>query len=153
MNSLELKLPPPVVALVTAFLMWLAARLVPALALPYAVGKSAVLAPVLIGIGISLSGIVAFRRAKTTASPLRLSAASSLVTGGVYRFTRNPMYLGLLLVLLGWALFLRNGAAFVLLPCFMLYLNRFQIAPEERALASRFGEAFDAYKNRTRRWI
>lgn len=153
MRALELKIPPPVVMLVTALLMWLAARLLPALALPYASGRSAALVCALLGIGIALSGIVCFRRAKTTASPLRPSAASSLVTGGIYHFTRNPMYLGLLLVLLGWALFLRNGAAFVLLPCFMLYLNRFQIGPEERALASRFGDAFAAYRNRTRRWL
>ena len=67
--------------------------------------------------------------------------------------TRNPMYLGFLLVLLGWAIYLSNVLAFLLLPAFILYMNRFQIYPEEKALASLFGEEFASYKSRVRRWL
>ena len=72
---------------------------------------------------------------------------------GVYALTRNPMYLGLLLVLTGWAIFLSNVLGFVFLPAFVLYISRFQIAPEERALTSLFGRDFVAYKSRVRRWL
>ena len=63
------------------------------------------------------------------------------------------MYLGLLLVLLGWAIHLSNALAVLLLPALILYMNRFQIVPEERALATRFGQEFAAYKSRVRRWL
>jgi len=72
---------------------------------------------------------------------------------GVYRLTRNPMYLGFLLVLLGWAIFLSNALAFLLLPAFIFYMNRFQIEPEEKALTSLFGQQFVAYTSRVRRWL
>ncbi|MFP5406472.1 MAG: methyltransferase family protein, partial [Gammaproteobacteria bacterium] len=86
-------------------------------------------------------------------NPTRPGAASSLVLGGPYRFSRNPMYLGVLLVLVGWAVYLSNVLAFVVLPLFVLYLNRYQIAPEERALSARFGASFDEYRKSVRRWL
>jgi protein-S-isoprenylcysteine O-methyltransferase Ste14 len=79
--------------------------------------------------------------------------ASSLVTSGAYRFTRNPMYLGLCLLLVAWALFLSSLLAFVGPLLFILYMNRFQIAPEETALSTIFGEEFANYKAKVRRWI
>jgi protein-S-isoprenylcysteine O-methyltransferase Ste14 len=108
---------------------------------------------VLIGLYISIAGIVTFRRAKTTINPTKASTASSLVTTGVYRFTRNPMYLGLLLILLGWAVFLFNPVAFLFVPIFVLYINRFQIKPEEQVLSSLFGAEYIAYKGHVRRWL
>jgi protein-S-isoprenylcysteine O-methyltransferase Ste14 len=84
---------------------------------------------------------------------MKPESSSSLVVSGIYKLTRNPMYLGLLLVLLGWAIYLTNVLVFLLLPAFILYINRFQIAPEERALTALFGQEFAAYKSRTRRWL
>ncbi len=72
---------------------------------------------------------------------------------GIYSITRNPMYLGLLFVLTAWSIFLANPLPFLMLPVFMLYINRFQIAPEERALTALFGSDFAAYQSRVRRWI
>ena len=80
-------------------------------------------------------------------------SASALVVSGIYRLTRNPMYLGFLLILLGWALFLSNGLAVLAVPAFVFYMNRFQIEPEERALAAIFGAEFVAYKSHVRRWL
>jgi len=80
-------------------------------------------------------------------------SASALVVSGIYRFTRNPMYVGFLFVLLGWAVWLSNGLSFLFLPAFVLYMNRFQIQPEERALHARFGQEFVAYTSRVRRWL
>lgn len=98
-------------------------------------------------------GVVSFRRAQTTVNPLTPQAASSLVTTGIYRVSRNPMYLGMLLLLAAFAVFLANAAALIILPVFILYMNRFQITPEERALSSMFGPDFTAYTERVRRWM
>jgi protein-S-isoprenylcysteine O-methyltransferase Ste14 len=76
-----------------------------------------------------------------------------MVRSGIYRHTRNPMYLGMLLVLAAWAVWLASPAAFAVLPVFLLYLNRYQIEPEERILAGLFGGEFDAYRRSVRRWL
>jgi protein-S-isoprenylcysteine O-methyltransferase Ste14 len=152
MQWLEAKVPPPVVATAVSVAMWSASSFAPALRLP---GGNLVWALVLAlaGAGFSALGIVKFRRAGTTLSPVQPQAASSLVCTGIYRATRNPMYVGLLLVLLAWAIFLGSAWALLGPVCFLLYINYFQIAPEERALESLFGEAYLAYKARVRRWL
>lgn len=150
---LELKVPPPAAALLLAVAMWLAtfASSALAFALPYRLAIA--LAVAALGGAISAAGLVLFRRVRTTVNPTRPDDASSLVATGIYRFTRNPMYLGLFLVLAGWAIYLTNAVAFAGPLLFVLYINRFQIEPEERALAAKFGTAFDDYRRRTRRWI
>ena len=106
-----------------------------------------------LGITISLAGLLEFWRAKTTINPLNPEAASAMVTSGIYHYTRNPMYVGLLFALVGWAVWLSHLIAFALLPLFVLYINRFQIGPEERALAAKFGEEFRQYRSSVRRWL
>jgi protein-S-isoprenylcysteine O-methyltransferase Ste14 len=152
MRSLELKIPPPLVALLVAAAMWgfsATGRIEMPIALHIAVGVVAALA----GFGIAISGVIAFRRAHTTVSPLKPDTASRLVTSGVYGFTRNPMYLGLCLVLAGWAFFLSSPLMLLGPLAFILYITRFQIVPEERSLSSLFGEAFADYQAKVRRWI
>lgn len=153
MQSLELKVPPPAVALVTAVLMWLVSWAVPVLG--FAIPARIILAIILVVAGVitSIAGVATFARAKTTLNPTKPEASSSLVSWGVYSLTRNPMYLGLLLVLTGWAIFLSNALPFPFLPAYIVYINRFQIAPEERTLTSLFGREFVAYQSRVRRWI
>ena len=153
MNSLELKVPPVAVVFLTALLMWLVARSSPAGAfvVPARILFAMILA--IIGAATSTLGVVAFRRASTTVNPMKPEAASSLVHSGIYTVTRNPIYLGLLLILAAWGLFLANALVFLLLPVFIGYMNRFQIRPEERALTALFGQAFVAYTARVRRWI
>jgi len=107
----------------------------------------------IVGFGFAISGVLAMRRARTTISPIKPEAATSLVTSGVYRFTRNPMYLGLCFVLLAWAVFLSSAWAFLGPGAFVLYINRFQIAPEENALSKLFGTAFANYQSKVRRWL
>jgi protein-S-isoprenylcysteine O-methyltransferase Ste14 len=153
MNSLELKIPPPFVALAIALLMWGTSSAVQAIDVPFALRLGVALLLVIVGQSISISAMVTFRRAKTTMNPIKASAASSLVGGGVYRFTRNPMYLGLLLTLSAWAVFLSNPVALLFLPLFVLYMNRYQIGPEERVLSSLFGAEYAAYKKKVRRWL
>lgn len=153
MRSLELKVPPPALALGIAVLMWLLSRIAPALAFEFAAGSLIGSVLALVGIATSVAGVVTFARAKTTLNPTTPQASTSLVSGGIYRVTRNPMYLGLLLILTAWAFYLSNVLPFLLLPVYIFYINRFQIAPEERALSSLFGREFASYQSRVRRWI
>ena len=133
--------------------MWLSSSLGLPVVVPFGVRVGAALALVVIGLSISISGMVSFRRAKTTINPSKPSAASSLVTSGVYRYTRNPMYLGLSITLMGWAVFLSNPLALLAVPPFVLYVNRLQINPEERVLSSLFGAEYAAYTEKVRRWL
>ena len=110
---------------------------------------------VVMGVGVLIEAVsvLAFLRARTTVTPLKPEKASTLVVGGLYRASRNPMYLGMLILLIGWALWLGNPASLLLLPMFVIYLTVFQIKPEEAALAEKFGADYDAYCRRVRRWI
>jgi protein-S-isoprenylcysteine O-methyltransferase Ste14 len=153
MQVLELKIPPPVVALLMAAAMWGIRQTTPPVDIPMVVRAGIASAFAVAGIGIALWGVIAFRRARTTVNPLKPESASSLVTSGVYRFTRNPMYVGMGLVLIAWAFLLSSAMALLGPVVFVLYMNRFQIEPEERALAIRFGDAFLNYRATVRRWL
>ena len=118
------------------------------------VGSSAIaLALVALGERMAFAGVVAFRSKRTTVNPLTPSASSSVVSSGVYRVSRNPMYLGFLLALAGWAVYLSNAGAALLLPAFVAYMTQYQIKPEERALLAKFGPEFAQYVSRVRRWV
>ncbi len=157
MIRLENRIPPPVIDVAFAGLMWWLARAFPSAQLWRAdatVWPSWVAAVFgLAGLASALAGLMAFRRARTTVNPLTPTRASMLVSSGIYRHTRNPMYLGMLLVLAGWGVWLGHALALLMLPLFVLTLNRLQIEAEERALRARFGEAFTQYAARVRRWI
>jgi len=153
MNFLKLKIPPPLVALVTAAGMWLAARAVPGLEFAFPANRAVAGGIAVVGLVISLLAVLKFRRARTTLNPLQPAKASSLITTGIFKLTRNPMYLGVLLLLLGWAIWLSNVLALCLPVLFVLYMNHFQIRPEEAALARLFGQQFVEYKAKVRRWI
>jgi protein-S-isoprenylcysteine O-methyltransferase Ste14 len=148
---LEHRVPPPVVMAVCALLTWLVAFP----ALDFNLPWREVLAGTIfvLALAIGLSAVFGFHRAKTTVNPLAPEKASALVVRGIYRWTRNPMYLAMLLVLIAWACVVSNLAALAILPLFVAYLNRFQIVPEERALQARFGSEFEQYKRTVRRWL
>ncbi len=153
MRALELKVPPLVVVLVVAAAMWLVATWVPSLsvAIPWRVAIAASLA--VVGLAFAVAGVLAFRRARTTVNPTTPEATSSIVATGVYRISRNPMYVGMLFLLAGWATFVSNLLALLLLPVFVVYMNLFQIGPEERALSAHFGREYASYMRSVRRWL
>ena len=153
MQGLELKVPPLALVLLAGGLMWWIAWAAPAFAFAFPARLICAVGAVVIGIAVAGMGIVSFRRAKTTVNPMKPDSSSALVVTGIYRLTRNPMYLGFLWILLGWGIFLSNTLAFLVLPGFVLYMNRFQIEPEERALTRLFGQAFVTYAKQVRRWI
>lgn len=150
---LDLKVPPVALTLIAGLQMWLTCLATPDWRLTFPWHLPAAMGLGCLGVLISLAGVIAFRRARTTVNPRVPSAASSLVVSGIYRVTRNPMYLGFLLILLGWGAFLSSPLALIWVPVFVLYLNRFQINPEEQAMAALFPKDFAAYKRQVRRWI
>jgi len=153
MRALEHKIPPPIVALLLGAAMWAVAR--GTAAPPVHVGLRCAIAGILSVFGIVLAGLgeMAFHRAKTTANPLKPQAASSLVTRGVFRFSRNPMYAGVASLLLGWASWLAVPWAFLGPILFIAFMTRFQIIPEERELRTKFGPDYAEYQQRVPRWF
>jgi protein-S-isoprenylcysteine O-methyltransferase Ste14 len=153
LSALELKLSPVMTAILLAALMWLLARHTTGFSLAPQLRLIALIVLIGGGAAIGIAGIWSFRRARTTVNPWRPHASSALVVSGIYRRTRNPMYLGLLLGLAGWGLYLANIYCLLLAFAFVPYMNRFQIQPEERALEQTYGAGFIDYCRQVRRWI
>lgn len=151
---MENRIPPPLVAALFGLLAWLCARNLPGtleLAIEWRIGLALVV--LLAGITTCFAGVISFRRARTTVNPLRPETASVLVRSGIYRYTRNPMYLGFAAALVAWSIFLAWPPALLSVLGFVIYMNRFQIGPEERALANIFASEFTQYCSQVRRWL
>lgn len=153
MQALENRIPPPLVAVLFGVLMGLFSRWLPGLDPGLGTRLLLALPLVMAGLLFVLAGGISFRRAKTTVNPLKPASASALVTTGIYQYTRNPMYVGFALWLLAWGLYLASPLVLPGVLGFVLYMNRFQIYPEERALGQLFGADFAAYRQRVRRWL
>jgi len=153
MKALETKIPPPVIALAFATLIWWMASYLPKIDIEYM--PKMVIVSVLVAIGaiFDLSGLITFLRAKTTVNPMKPHASSALVKTGIYKITRNPMYVGLVFVLSGWCIYLNSPAALIGVAGFILYIHALQILPEERMLITLFGEEYIEYQSRVRRWL
>jgi protein-S-isoprenylcysteine O-methyltransferase Ste14 len=151
--SLERKIPPPVVTVLCLALAWFIARVASGFAYPLPARLPIAIVLVLAGVGLAWTGLRAFRKARTTPDPRRPEKSTAIVRSGPYRFTRNPMYLGLAVVLLGVCAYLANPSALLAVAVFVGYLTRYQIIPEERALLAKFGETYAQYKMSVRRWI
>ncbi len=152
-TPLDTRIPPPVVMLLVGAMMWTVAYAWPALAHAFSLQTAAATLIAAVGLLLNLLPKLRFGRSGTTVNPMHPDNASHLVVDGLNRYSRNPMYLGQLILLLAWSVYLGNAASILLLPVFALYITRFQILPEERALAARFGDAYAAYRARARRWL
>ncbi len=153
MKWLELKIIPPLVTLIVGLLMWVVAQFTPKISI--LLKYNILLAVIFVILGLLLMFISAyfmFKR-KTTINPMKPQNASSLVTNGLFAFSRNPIYVADGLILLGWGLFLSNLFSIALIALFVLYMNKFQITPEERNLEEIFGDEYLAYKAKVRRWV
>ena len=150
---MTLRIPPPIHFLCFAGMAWAAAHYLPALSYSWNIGNLLGYAAIGAGVMSAAVSISGFLSTGTTIDPRKPDRASVLVTGGFYRFSRNPMYLGLVLVLIGISLLLQNVVALLTPAGLVISLTRLQIIPEEQALESRFGDDFRAYCKRTRRWI
>tara|TARA_B100000745_G_C20004952_1_gene341229 strand:- start:184 stop:654 length:471 start_codon:yes stop_codon:yes gene_type:complete len=150
---LELKIPPLLLALIVAGLMWVMVFITPSTPFPLMLRVPLTVLLASAGVYFMVSGVLTFKLAETTVNPIRPETASSLVTHGVYRLSRNPMYLGFLLCLLGWGFLLGNLFSLLLAGGFAWYMTELQIKPEETALIQRFGDSYKDYLQKTRRWI
>ena len=150
---MELKIPPPLLALLCALAMWGISNTGILASVESGLTGPLSLTVFVLGILTNLLAVVSFRRASTTVNPMKPESATQLVSSGIYKLSRNPMYLGVLLMLSAWALWLGNALNLAVLFLFVWYLTRFQIIPEERALAEVFPETFPTYQSRVRRWI
>jgi protein-S-isoprenylcysteine O-methyltransferase Ste14 len=153
MQALELRIPPLIVALSIAATMWGISLTTPIIDMSSLIRLTATIAIALAGVSTAILGVIAFRNAGTSINPLKPDTTSTIVTSGVYRFTRNPMYVGMTLVLVAWAVFVSSAWALLGPLVFILYMNRFQIMPEERVLSGNYGTAYSAYKAKVRRWL
>ena len=156
MTFLENKIPPPVVGLLFCVIIWAISTLT--YVLPVSIisqQQGLVIAVILLILGFSfaISGGISFRMAKTTVNPLKPETASALVTSGVFKYSRNPMYVGLAIILLAWTIYLAAPFGLIGVLGFMAYIQRFQIVPEERAMHKLFGDEFEAYQSIVRRWL
>lgn len=152
-TPLDARVPPPIVAMVVAFAMWEIAWRVPGATVAVPARDTAAMALAVLGLVVEGAGAWRFVRARTSVDPTHPTSVTTLVTGGIYRFTRNPMYLGDLIILLGWGVHLANPLALALSALFVLTMDLVQIPPEERAMEALFGEAYSEYRARVRRWI
>ncbi|MBK6568507.1 MAG: isoprenylcysteine carboxylmethyltransferase family protein [Burkholderiales bacterium] len=153
MLSLDHKIPPPVIALICAALAWILAHLTPGLSYLVPARIPIIVLLVLIGLALDISGLMSFRKAKTTFNPLAPGRSKSIVQNGPYQFTRNPMYLGMFFNLLGLCVYFENPLTLVAVVVFVAYITRFQIIPEERILLAKFGDSYAQYTRSVRRWL
>ncbi len=153
MTWLEHRIPPPVVGALLAAGMWGIASVGPQFELPAGPRYVVVGALAVAGAAFDVLGLLAFFALRTTINPLRPDRSTALATRGVYRVTRNPMYVGMALLLLAWAACLQAILPLAGPALFVLYITRFQIRPEERMLRAIFGEEYAAYTARVRRWL
>ena len=148
---METKIPPPLVTLIFGLSIYFSRELFPTIEIKYSFYVGIFL--LLLGFLILISAVRLFRIDQTTVNPLSPMQATKLVTEGIFKFSRNPMYLGMACVLASLAMFFNIIGGIVFITLFCAYITKFQIVPEEKAMLDLFSEDFDQYKQTTRRWI
>ena len=153
MQHLELRVPPVVQVALAAILIWISGLQADITEITLPAASAVAIMLIAAGATFAFSGVMEFRRHNTTVDPRYPDKTSQLVNSGVYQLTRNPMYLGFALALLGWSYWQENIASFIWLPLFVVYMNRFQIQAEESFMEEKFGQSYREYCLRVRRWI
>ena len=150
---LKLKIPPPVYMLLMAGLMWFLDEALPVTELVPSPWNKFGFLPIIFALLADGMSLMQFFRVHTTVNPVHPEKTKKLVTTGMYQITRNPMYVGLLLLLIGWAILLGSLSPFLLLPIFILIITTQQIIPEEKNLEEKFGQQYCDYKKSVNRWF
>ena len=148
---LKNRIPPPIVTLTFILLSFWLANYFPKLGFNFQGLLSLLI--ILIGLSIVVIGVKTFHKSDTTVNPLNPKEASHLVTDGVFSYTRNPMYLGMLIIVLGVTVYNGVYIGIIILPCFIFYIKKFQIKPEEEAMQEIFADDYTDYFKRVRRWL
>ena len=150
---LELKIPPPVYLLLTGGAMWLLDSFLPVTEMIPSPWNRLGYIFIILALLTDGTSLMQFFRSHTTMNPVRPEKAKNLVTTGMYQITRNPMYIGLLFLLIGWVFLLGSFSPFLLLPIFIFLITTQQIIPEERILEEKFGQEYRDYKKAVNRWF
>ena len=145
------RIPPPIVTLICGLLIYYSKSFFNQFLNFSNNGISLFL--LILGLIVFISAVRSFRKQKTTVNPLKPKQASSLVTSGIFRFSRNPMYLGMLIILLSISFKFNLLGGMIISLLFFIFITKFQIYPEEEAMNELFGDKFTQYSNTTRRWI
>ncbi len=153
LRKLELRVPPIAVFLLVLLLMYVLKGLIPSFTVTVPFVKLVVIGLTLLSVYIGFAGVYEFRKVKTTVNPVKPENASTVVNTGVFAYTRNPMYVALLLLIIALGLWWQHLSVILCGALFVSYMNRYQIKPEEQVLERLFGEEYLKYKNRVRRWI
>jgi protein-S-isoprenylcysteine O-methyltransferase Ste14 len=148
---MEKKIPPPIVTLIFGFATYLSRKIFPEIEIQYSSFFGIFL--LLLGFFILISAVKLFRNDKTTVNPLSPEQATKLVTNGIFKLSRNPMYLGMAVILASVAVFFNIIGGIIFMALFCLYITKFQIIPEEKAMKELFAQDFEQYMQATRRWI
>jgi len=148
---METKIPPPIVTLLFGLSIYFSRGIFQAVEVKYSFYIAILL--LILGLTVLISAVRLFRKDKTTVNPLSPEQATKLVTDGIFKYSRNPMYLGMAFILGSIAVFFNLIGGIILIALFCFYITKFQIIPEERAMSNLFSQDFDKYKQTTRRWI
>ena len=153
MRQLELKVPPLALSAGFAAAIFVLGHFVPSANEPFTGHRCVAVALLMAGAIVAIAGVAQFRLAKTSVNPMVPGRASSIVATGVFGWSRNPMYLGMAVTLLGLSAWFSTIPGYALIPLFCMYITEFQIKPEERALLASFGAEYEAYMAKVRRWV
>ena len=146
-----IKIPPPVLVLILVSSNYFSSKKIDLIHLPNQDLISIII--LLIGILILINPIFKFIKSKTTIDPIKFKKVNKLIISGIYKYSRNPMYLGLLMIVISTSIFFLNIFSITTPLLFYCWINRFQIKREEIFLTEKFGEEYMSYKTKTRRWI
>jgi len=150
---LELKIPPPIYVLSIALVMWFLHLYIPVATIISSPWNKGGVVLIILAALFDFSSLYLFFKKRTTPNPMRPEFTTGLVITGMYKISRNPMYLGMLIILFGFAVFLGKLTPFLVLPAFYFLMTEMQIKPEERILEEKFGDEYLDYKSRVRRWL
>lgn len=153
MSKLSLKIPPLVQGVIAILLIWLFDYYMPIYSVDIIFQGVVALIMICMGGLIGVFGVIEFIKMRTTVDPRYPKKASRLVVSGMYKYSRNPMYLGILLVLLGTSVYLGSISSFIVTFAFVMYINKYQISPEEQSLTQKFGENYKQYLQQVGRWF
>lgn len=153
MEKLELKIPPAVQVIIAWLFTWLLTSFAPITHFEFAIQTSSAIALFVLGLTIIVVCGLGFFKKKTTVDPRDPSQTSALVIAGLYHYSRNPMYVGFLMMVIAFAIYMGSLAGILTIPLFIWYMNRFQIIPEEQFLQEKFADAYKDYTKSVRRWL
>ena len=146
-----IKIPPPLIVLTLIISIYFSSKRIDLIIIPFQLEISFFILS--LGILIFINPVLKFIKSKTTINPIQFEETNRLVTSGIFKYSRNPMYLGMLMIIISTSIFYLNIYSILTPFLFVFWINKFQIKREEIFLTEKFGKEYLSYKNKTRRWL